>query len=63
MSVWENLIFISVNDSRIVFILINKWFLEYDIEFDVIEIVELSFEDVFLVFISFKKSLKEEWEC
>lgn len=63
MSVRENSIFISVNDSRTAFTLINKWLLEHDIEFDAIEIVEPSLEDVFLALTSSKKSLKEEWEC
>lgn len=63
MNVRENSIFISVNDSRTAFTLINKWLLEHDIEFDAIEIVEPSLEDVFLALTSSKKSLKEGWEC
>ncbi|WKK94494.1 hypothetical protein Q0Y04_11225 [Clostridioides difficile] len=56
MSVRENSIFISVNDSRTAFTLINKWLLEHDIEFDAIEIVEPSLEDVFLALTSSKKA-------
>ncbi|EGT2204563.1 ABC transporter ATP-binding protein [Clostridioides difficile] len=63
MNVRENSIFISVNDSRTAFTLINKWLLEHDIEFDAIEIVEPSLEDVFLALTSSKKNLKEGWEC
>ncbi|UUV13542.1 ABC transporter ATP-binding protein [Clostridioides difficile] len=63
MSVRENSIFISVNDSRTAFTLINKWLLEHDIKFDAIEIVEPSLEDVFLALTSSKKDLKEGWEC
>lgn len=63
MNIRENSIFISVNDSRTAFTLINKWLLEHDIEFDAIEIVEPSLEDVFLALTSSKKNLKEGWEC
>ena len=63
MSIRENSIFISVQDSRVAFTSINKWLLEHDIKFDAIEIVEPSLEDVFLALTSSKKGLKEEWKC
>lgn len=48
MSIRENSIFADAGDDRKTFENVNKWFLEKDVPFEAIEIVQSSLEDVFL---------------
>ena len=54
--------FVGVDDSRTAFTAVNKWLLEHHVEFQAIEIVEPSLEDVFLALTS-SKNKEENWLC
>jgi ABC-2 type transport system ATP-binding protein len=56
-------IFASVDDSRTAFTAVNKWLLDHQVEFDAIEIVEPSLEDVFLALTGSGEKKEEEWMC
>lgn len=62
-NVRDNSIFAGVDDSRIAFAAVNKWLLDHQVEFDAIEIVEPSLEDVFLILTGSEKNRVEEWRC
>lgn len=47
-SVRDHSVFAGVDNSRTAFTIVNKWLLEHQADFNAIEIVEPSLEDVFL---------------
>ncbi|MCY6370709.1 ABC transporter ATP-binding protein [Clostridium ganghwense] len=59
-NVRDNSVFVGVDDSRTAFTSVNKWLLDHDVEFDAIEIVEPSLEDVFLALTGSGKNRGEE---
>ena len=59
----ENSIIAGVDDCRRDFTIVNKWLLEHNAEFNAIEIVKPSLEDVFLSLINSKGNGKEERVC
>ncbi|MBS4536541.1 ABC transporter ATP-binding protein [Clostridium sp. D2Q-14] len=61
-NIQDNSILTNVINRRTAFTSINKWLLEQNIEFDSIEIIEPSLEDVFLTLTSSKESEEEEWK-
>ncbi len=58
-----NSAFAGVDDSRTAFTAVNKWLLDHQVEFDAIEIVEPSIEDVFLALTASGNKRREEWVC
>jgi len=62
-SVRDNSVFVGVDDSRTAFTDVNKWLLDHHVEFDAIEIVESSLEDVFLALTGSGEYRGEEWVC
>jgi ABC-2 type transport system ATP-binding protein len=62
-NVRDNSVFVGVNDSRMAFTAVNKWLLDRNAEFDAIEIVEPSLEDVFLALTGSGENRREEWMC
>ncbi len=56
-------VFASVDNSRTAFTSVNKWLLDCDVEFDAIEIVEPSLEDVFLALTGSEENVGEVWRC
>ncbi|CUH97327.1 hypothetical protein P22_3454 [Propionispora sp. 2/2-37] len=58
-SVRDNAAFAGVNDSRTAFTAVNKWLLDQQVEFDAIEIVEPSLEDVFLTLTGSEENRRE----
>lgn len=60
-NVRDNSIFVGVDDSRIAFTAVNNWLLNNNVEFDAIEIVEPSLEDVFLALTGSGENRGEEW--
>jgi len=58
-----NSVFVGVEDSRTAFIAVDKWLLDHEVEFDAIEIIEPSLEDVFLALTGSGKKRGEEWVC
>ncbi len=60
-SVRDYSVLVSVDNRRTAFTTVNKWLLEHQVEFDAIEIVEPSLEDVFLALTS--ENRKERWLC
>lgn len=63
INVRDNSVFAVVDDRRIAFAVVNKWLLDHDVEFDAIEIVEPSLEDVFLALTGSRENRGEEWIC
>lgn len=55
-----NSIFIGVDDSKTAFSTMNKWLLDHHVEFDAIEIVRPSLEDVFLTLTDLVENRGEE---
>jgi len=66
-SVRDNSLYLGVDDNRTAFKVVNKWLLDHNVEFDAIEIVEPSLEDVFLALtdsnVSVEENRGEEWVC
>lgn len=60
-SVRDYSVLVSVDNRRTAFTTVNKWLLEHQVEFDAIEIVEPSLEDVFLALTA--ENRKERWLC
>jgi len=58
-----NSVFASVDNSRMAFTSVNKWLLDHHVEFDAIEIVEPSLEDVFLAFTGSEENIGEVLKC
>jgi len=56
-------VFVGVDDSRTTFTAVNKWLLDNHVEFDAIEIVEPSLEDVFLALTGSGENRGEKWMC
>ncbi|MCB2311868.1 hypothetical protein LGL55_18940 [Clostridium tagluense] len=46
-NVIDNSVFVGVDDNKTAFTAVNKWLLDHDVEFNAIEIVAPSLEDVF----------------
>lgn len=55
-----NSVFAGVDDSRTAFTTMNKWLLDNHVEFDAIEIVKPSLEDVFLSLTDLEKNREED---
>jgi len=55
-----NSVFVGVDDSRTAFTAMNKWLLDHHVEFDAIEIVRPSLEDVFLALTDLEENKGEE---
>ncbi|MGB8453602.1 MAG: ABC transporter ATP-binding protein [Anaerocolumna sp.] len=53
-------VFINVDDSRTALRILNKWFFDHNVEYDAIEIVEPSLEDVFLTLTGSEKNKEED---
>lgn len=62
-NVRNNSVFVGVDDIRTAFTAVNKWLLDHDVEFDAIEIVEPSLEDVFLALTGSVENRGGEWVC
>lgn len=62
-NVRNNSVFVGVDDSRTAFTAVNKWLLDHHVEFNAIEIVEPSLEDVFLALTGPGEDRGEEWVC
>ena len=62
-NVRDHSVFVGVDDSRTAFTAVNKWLLDHHVEFDAIEIVEPSLEDVFLALTGSGENRGEEWMC
>lgn len=62
-SVRDNSVFAGVDDSRTAFTAINRWLIDNNAEFDAIEIVEPSLEDVFLALTGSGENRGEELVC
>ena len=62
-SVRNNSVFAGVDDSRTAFTAVSKWLLDNNAEFEAIEIVEPSLEDVFLSLTSSGGNREGEWVC
>ncbi|KUO74947.1 MAG: ABC transporter ATP-binding protein [Clostridia bacterium BRH_c25] len=62
-NVRDNSIFAGVDDCRTAFTAVSKWLLEHHVEFDAIEIVEPSLEDVFLALTGSGETREEERIC
>lgn len=56
----SNSVFAGVDDSRTAFATMNKWLLDHHVEFDAIEIVKPSLEDVFLSLTDLEKNREAE---
>lgn len=56
-------IFAGVPDRKAAFVAVNKWLLDHQIEFNAIEILEPSLEDVFLVLTRSGENETEEFLC
>ncbi len=54
------LFFLGVDNSRIALTVVNKWLLDNKVDFNAIEIVEPSLEDVFLSLMGLEKNREEE---
>ena len=63
VNIRNNSVFANVNDSRTDFRTVNKWLLDHQVEFDAIEIVEPSLEDVFLSLTNSRDNTKGDWIC
>lgn len=63
INVRDNSVFVGVNDSRTAFTAVNKWLLDHRVEFDAIEIVEPSLEDVFLALTGSEGNREAELMC
>ena len=62
-SVRDNSVFAGVDDSRTAFAAVNRWLVDNNAEFDAIEIVEPSLEDVFLALTGSDENRGEELVC
>jgi ABC-2 type transport system ATP-binding protein len=62
-SVRNSSLFAAVDDSRAAFTAVNRWLLDHKVEFEAIEIVEPSLEDVFLALTGSAESRAEEYIC
>lgn len=62
-SVRDNSVFVGVDDRREAFKAVNKWLLDHHVEFDAIEIVEPSLEDIFLALTGSGENRGEEFMC
>lgn len=62
-NVRDNSVFAGVDHSRTAFTAVNKWLLDQHVEFDAIEIVEPSLEDVFLALTGSGENREEEFIC
>ena len=62
-SVRDNSLFVGVDEGRTAFTAVNKWLLDQQVEFEAIEIVEPSLEDVFLVLTGSGENKGEELVC
>lgn len=62
-NVRDNSVFVGVDDNRTTFTDVNRWLLDHNVEFNAIEIVEPSLEDVFLALTGSGESRGEEWVC
>ncbi|MGO5074447.1 ATP-binding cassette domain-containing protein [Clostridium sporogenes] len=60
INVRNNSVFLGVDNSRIALTVVNKWLLDNKVDFNAIEIVEPSLEDVFLALTGSKKNREEE---
>jgi len=60
INVRNNSIFLGVDNSRIALTVVNKWLLDNKVDFNAIEIVEPSLEDVFLSLMGLEKNREEE---
>lgn len=58
----DHSVFLGVDERQTAFTAVNKWLLDNNFEFQAIEIVEPSLEDVFLTLTS-SKNREEEWSC
>jgi len=56
----DHSVFVGVDDSRIAFTVVNKWLLDHQVEFNAIEIVEPSLEDVFLALTGSEENRREK---
>lgn len=63
INIQDNFLLVGVDDSRSAFLTLNKWLLDHNVEFDGIEIVEPTLEDVFLKLTSSGENRREEWIC
>ena len=59
----DNSLFINVNDSKTDFLTVNRWLLSNNVEFNAIEVVEPSLEDVFLSLTDSEKVEGGEFIC
>lgn len=59
----DNSVFVGVDDSKEAFPVVNKWLLDNHVEFDAIEIVKPSLEDVFLALTNSSENIEEEKLC
>ncbi|MBU5300707.1 ABC transporter ATP-binding protein [Clostridium sporogenes] len=60
INVRNNSIFLGVDNSRIALTVVNKWLLDNKVDFNAIEIVEPSLEDVFLSLMGLEKNREGE---
>lgn len=62
-SVQNNSVFAGMDDSMTTFTAVNRWLLDHHAEYDAIEIVESSLEDVFLALTGSQETKREECVC
>jgi ABC-2 type transport system ATP-binding protein len=60
INVRNNSVFLGVDNSRIAFTTVNKWLLDNKVDFNAMEIVEPSLEDVFLSLTGSENNREEE---